>query len=183
MKITAREMVLVSFCTALCVIAAIFSKYGGEAAVPFSLLPLIVMISAGILGGKLASLSIIIYILLGIIGIPVFAKPPYAGLTYFLMPSAGFLFGFVLGAYIIGKTVDYLGNDNVYKLIGANVIGLIAIYLVGLPYLYLVLKYYMGTVISVGQVIKIGFLPFIVVDLIKVVIAAVLTFKINARIR
>ncbi|MBS4026745.1 MAG: biotin transporter BioY, partial [Clostridia bacterium] len=74
MKITTREMVLVSFFAALSVVAAMFSKYGGEAVVPFSLMPLVAMLAGALLGAKLGALSILVYVLLGLVGVPVFAS-------------------------------------------------------------------------------------------------------------
>ncbi len=182
MNITTKEMVTVSLFAALSILAAMFSKYGGDAVVPFSLMPIVAMLAGSLLGARLGALSILIYVLIGLVGVPVFAKPPYGGPAYLLLPTAGFLFGFILAAYVIGKMVEASDNRGVGLFIRANLVGLVAIYLVGLPYLYLSLNYYVGASISVSRVIEIGFIPFIGFDLVKAVLSAVLASKIFHRI-
>ena len=55
-------------------------------------------LAGGVLNRRAAVLSILAYILLGLVGIPVFASPPYGGPGYFLLPTFGFLLGFILTA-------------------------------------------------------------------------------------
>ncbi|MDW7674155.1 MAG: biotin transporter BioY [Bacillota bacterium] len=182
MKITTKEMILVSFFAALSVVAAMVSKYGGEAVVPFSLMPLITMLAGVLLGGRLGALSILVYILLGIVGLPVFAKPPYGGLGYFLQPTAGFIFGFMAGAWAIGVCMERLNRKKISSYLLASLVGLVVIYLIGLPYLYFVLNYYVGANFSITGVLQIALLPYIGFDLAKVVIASVLGLKIYERL-
>ncbi|MGF7184217.1 biotin transport system substrate-specific component [Desulfitispora alkaliphila] len=182
MKIGTRDMILVSLFAAICVVAAMISKYGGEAVVPFSMLPLIAMLAGILLGSKLAALSFLIYVMIGLVGIPVFASPPYGGLGYLLKPSAGFLFGFIAGAYVIGFIVERVGRHTFGVYMGAMVAGLAVIYAIGLPYMYVVLNYYVGAAVSVSAALKVGFFPFIGFDFIKAFIGAGLALKISQRL-
>lgn len=182
MKITTKEMVLVSFFAALSVVAAMFSKYGGEAVVPFSLMPLVAMLAGALLGAKLGALSILVYVLLGLIGVPVFASAPYGGIAYLLMPTAGFLFGFIGGAYVIGLVLRKLGREKLSSYLVAMLLGLVVIYVIGLPYLYIVLNYYVGAAFDISQVMQIAFYPYIGFDLVKAGIGALLGQKVYQRL-
>jgi biotin transport system substrate-specific component len=182
MKITTKEMVLVSFFAALSVVAAMFSKYGGEAVVPFSLMPLVAMLAGALLGAKLGALSILVYVLLGLVGVPVFASAPYGGIAYLLKPTAGFLFGFIGGAFVIGLILEKLGREKLSSYLLAMVAGLVVIYGIGLPYLYMILNYYVGAAFDVGRVLQVGFFPYIGFDLAKAVIGAAVGQKIYQRL-
>lgn len=183
MKITVREMVLASMFAALAGASGLLVRFGGEAAVPFSLLPFVALLAGMLLGGRLAALSMTIYVFLGLVGVPVFASPPYAGPAYLIKPSAGFLFGFIAAAYITGKVTELLKRNTIWANLLASGVGILVLYLIGLPYLYLVLNFYIGTAVNVWSILKIGFLPFIVFDLIKAVIASVIAIPITEQAR
>jgi biotin transport system substrate-specific component len=72
--------------------------------VPLSLQNLMVMFAGLILGGRLAALSQLVYILVGLLGIPIFVHG--GGLGYVLQPSFGYLLGFIPGAYVIGRLIE-----------------------------------------------------------------------------
>ncbi|MCD6156016.1 MAG: biotin transporter BioY, partial [Candidatus Atribacteria bacterium] len=80
----------------LCVIASLFSRYA-QGTIPFSLLPFVVVLAGWLLRPQEAFWSMSTYILLGLVGLPVFASPPFGGPAYLLKPSFGFLLGFILG--------------------------------------------------------------------------------------
>jgi len=73
--------------------------------VPITLQTFFVYLAGAILGSKLALLSQIIYILIGIIGFPVFAYGK-AGFGVLIGPTGGYLIGFIIGAYIIGRMIE-----------------------------------------------------------------------------
>ncbi|OAT80701.1 biotin transporter BioY [Desulfotomaculum copahuensis] len=171
MKMSPREMVLAALFAALCAVAAALVRFGG-AVVPFSLVPFVVMLAGALLGARAGALSILVYVLLGLSGLPVFEKPPFGGPAYVLQPTFGFLPGFIAGAFVIGALLPRRREPGLWRYLPAMVAGLAVIYLVGLPYLYLILNFYLGKAVSAAQVIKIGFLPFIGFDLLKAVVAA-----------
>ncbi len=183
MRLTIREMTLISLFTALAIAAAAILRFGGPAVVPYSLLPLVFMLAGSLLGGRLAAFSMVVYLLLGLVGLPVFAKPPYGGLTYVFQPSFGFTLGYIGGAYVIGKILAVWKQPSLLQYYIASLAGLVVLYAMGLPYLYIVLNFYLGKGISVIGVLKAGFLPFIVFDLGKVLIAGFIARAVARQVR
>lgn len=174
MRLTIREMSLVSLFTALAVAAAMVLRFGGLAVVPYSLLPLVVLLAGALLGGRLGALSMTVYLLLGLMGIPVFAKPPYGGLTYVLQPTFGFTLGYIGAAFVVGKVLAVWKESSWLRYFIASVAGLAALYMIGLPYLYLILNSYLGKAVPVMGVLKAGFFPFIMFDLVKAALVALI---------
>lgn len=137
-----RDIALVGCFAALMSAAALFSRFGGEAVVPFSIMPLVIMLTGALLGPRLAFLSVLVYILLGLVGVPVFARPPFGGPAYVASPTFGFLLSYLAAAPIIGWLVERASRNGsgFVAYLGAMLAGVVAIYAIGLPYLYLVLR-------------------------------------------
>ncbi len=179
---TARDITYASFFTALAVVSAIIVRLGtGTMLVPFSLLPMVALLSGMILGSKLGAMSMLVYVILGLIGVPVFASPPYGGFTYILKPTFGFLLGFIASSWTTGKIVERNKPLLRYYFL-ASFLGLGMIYLVGLPYLYIVLYFYMGKPTGILDVLNLGFFPFIVLDIIKSFISSIFAKAIISRL-
>lgn len=186
MKLTAKEISLVAMFAALTSVAAILSRFSliviPFTQVPFSLVPFVVLLAGMIIGPRLGALSLIVYTLLGLIGIPVF-ESPVAGPAYLLKPTFGFILGFILGAYVTGIMLPREGNPSIIRYLAASLAGIVVIYAIGLPYLYGILNFYLGKTVPVMQVLKIGLLPFIGLDLIKGVLAAFLASAVVRRLK
>ncbi|MDD4047999.1 MAG: biotin transporter BioY, partial [Clostridia bacterium] len=105
MKLTIQEMTRVALFSALIAISSLILKFGGELLVPFSILPLVVMLAGAILGARLGAFSVTVYVLIGLMGAPVFSKPPFGGVTYIFQPTFGFILGFIGAAYVTGWIV------------------------------------------------------------------------------
>jgi biotin transport system substrate-specific component len=166
---------------ALAVVAAILVRYAGSI-VPFSLMPFVVMLAGGVLGARLGAMSMVVYILLGLVGVPVFASPPFGGPVYVLQPTFGFLPGFVAAAYVIGLLLRNREQGGLTVYFFSMVAGIAVYYLLGLAYLYLILNYYLGQAVSVVKVLYIGFIPFIALDLVKAAAAAVMARALYRRL-
>lgn len=174
MKITTKDMILVSLFTALSAIGA-FIK------IPFTPAPITLQFFftalAGILlGSKLGATSQIVYVALGLAGAPVFTKP--SGPSYIFEPTFGYLIGFIISAYVIGKVVETYKNCNFQKLMVACILGLIAMYAIGVPYLYIILKYVTHTSITFMTALKSGFILFIPGDLVKCIVTSIIGVRI-----
>lgn len=180
-RFSARDITMTAVFAALAVVAAMLIRYAGSI-VPFSLLPFVAMLAGGLLGARLGALSIVVYILLGLVGVPVFAKPPFGGPAYVLQPTFGFLLGFAGGAYVIGALLKNREHSGFVRYFLSMAAGLVVIYLIGLPYLYAVLNFYLGKAVPVSQVLAIGFTPFIALDLLKAAVAAVLAKAVYRRL-
>ncbi|MBL4935958.1 biotin transporter BioY [Clostridium sp. YIM B02515] len=175
MKITTREMIFTALFAALTAIGAFIKIPIG--AVPITLQFLFTALAGIMLGSRLGALSQLLYVIIGLLGIPVFASGA-VGLNAVISPSFGYLIGFVLGAYVIGKVTESSRKAGFVRLFTACILGMIVIYLIGVPYLYLIIKNVMGKNINFSSVLKTGFIVFLPGDLTKCIIAAALGAKI-----
>lgn len=112
----------------------------------FTLQFFFVLLSGILLGAKLGGLAVLLYVVIGLIGLPVFAAG--GGLAYIVRPSFGYLLGFIVGAYLTGLVCEKVNCSSLKKYTLAVIAGLLATYLIGLGYKYLILNYYTGTPIS-----------------------------------
>lgn len=173
-----RNMILVALFTALTAIGA-FIKIPLPF-VPITLQVIFVFMAGLILGKKLGALSQILYVGLGLIGIPVFTQG--GGPGYILKPSFGYLIGFIVGAYVIGLIIEK-GEVNFTRSLIGSLCGLIVIYALGVPYLYIILNRVMGVDISFLGALKSGMLVFLPGDLLKSLIVAYLVPNIHSRLK
>ncbi len=177
-----RDIVRVGLFTALTCIVSLILKWGGDILVPFSLLPLMALLAGVFLGGRLGAWSMLVYALMGLIGIPVFAKPPFGGPIYLLQPTFGFILGYIAAAYVTGKLVEKAPEPGLFRLGTAMLAGLSVLYLVGLPYLWVIVNFFLGNSMTAATVLKVAFLPFIGLDLIKMGLGAVLANLVTKRV-
>ncbi len=135
--------------------------------VPITLQTLMVMFSGVLLGGRLAALSQLVYILVGLMGIPIFAHG--GGPGYVVHYSFGYLLGFIPGAYVIGRLVEKREPLKPPFLLAALLAGLMVIYLLGVPVLYLNFKVIQQLKDwSLTKAMWTGFVVFLPGDLIKI---------------
>ena len=144
--------------------------------VPITLQDFFTFLAATLLGGYAGALSQVIYILLGIIGLPVFAGGK-AGIGVLLGPTGGFLIGFVIGAFVMGKIVEMRKEPGWAWITMASLIGLLIIYTLGAIQLSILAK------ISLEKALLVGVLPFIPGDLCKLVLATVVYQKMKTVFR
>ncbi len=172
MKITTRELTLTALFAALIVVGA-FLKI--DIPLPlytmhFTLQWFFVLLAGFILGEKLGTLSVVIYILIGLAGVPVFAAG--GGIGYVLRPGFGFLLGFVFAAYLIGLFTDIIKPVKLWQYVIPASIGLVVYYGVGAVYFYLIKNLYVGEAVSFAVVVVQYCLITVLPDFILCVIAA-----------
>ena len=143
--------------------------------VPVTMQTLFVILAGALLGGYLGALSQVVYILLGVIGLPVFSGGK-AGFGVLIGPTGGYLIGFVVGALVIGKLTSLKRDPGLLWLMGSMLAGVAIIYTLGIAQLMLVAK------LDFIKAISVGLLPPLPGDIIKIVVAAFLCRKIRARI-
>ena len=141
---------------------------------PFTLVPatmqtFVVLFLGMILGYKLAAATVVLYLIEGSIGLPVFAKG--GGLAYLIGPTGGYLVGFILTAFFAGMIK--VKNDPI-------VIFIYLLFSVSAAYLFglLGLWNYMGFDKSFNQVFLVGAQPFLLIEIYKILILAVLSKQI-----
>lgn len=147
--------------------------------VPFTLQFFFCSISGILLGAKKGALSQIIYVSIGLIGLPVFTKG--GGPQYILEPTFGYLVGLIFSSYIIGKIAEKNKKDlkNVFF---ANIAGIIVIYLIGVPYFYFINNFYLGTNMPINLAIYYGCFITLPGDIIKSLITTVVGVNIASKI-
>lgn len=134
---------------------------------------------AGILlGAKYGALSQLVYVVLGLIGIPIFTAG--GGLGYLLQPTFGFLLGLIPAAWLIGKLSEKHTASWQLALICAA--GLAALYVVGLPYMALILNVYMGKGMNTSAILWAGMLPFLPGDILKIIVVSALCPMLRRRL-
>ena len=122
-----RNMVLCALFAAQMAICAWISIPTGS--VSFTLQTFALFFTLSVLGGKLGSVTVLIYLALGAVGLPVFSGFQ-GGIGALLGPSGGFLFGFMLTSLLYWLTTSLLGSRTYIK-ITALCIGLLCCYLCG----------------------------------------------------
>lgn len=177
MKLKTTDITKIALFSALTAIGAFISIPLGP--VPITLQSLFVMLSGFLLGPYLGAFSQIVYIVLGLIGLPVFASLT-GGIQTIFKPSFGFLLSFILSAFICGHlTKNKKTLSNFFK---ASILSSLAMYLIGLPYMAFILNYYLNQSLSVIYILQIGFLVFIPGDIIKLILASVLGYRLKDKV-
>lgn len=169
-----------SYKIALVALFAALSAVGAFIRVPIPVLPFTLQLffttMAGLLlGGELGALSVVTYVMIGLLGVPVFTGG--GGITYVFQPSFGYLLGFVAGAFVTGKLTE-TERPSFLRVLLACYAGLLAVYLIGVPYLYLVLRFNMQKTLAIDALILNYFLAFMPTDAIKMVLAAVVGHRL-----
>lgn len=143
----------------------------------FTLQWFFVIMASLLLGKKTGTLSVIIYIALGLTGVPVFAAG--GGPAYVLRPGFGFLLGFILAAFVIGFVLEKMKTKGMFSMIFASTIGMIVYYAIGAIYFYLINNFYAGNQISFKVVIVTYCLITVIPDFILCVLASYLSRRIK----
>ncbi len=175
-----RHALMIAVGTLLIILGARISFYlPGNPLVPVTLQTFGVLFGGALLGFRRALMAVLLYLLLGIVGLPVFALDSQTGLYrsgletivrtsggFALAPTGGYLVGFMFAGGLVGRLAELGWDRKIGGSIGAMLLGNLVIYLVGVPWLML----------SVGLDVQAGFnnglWPFVTGDLLKLAVAA-----------
>lgn len=140
--------------------------------VPFTLQTMGVFLAVGLLGGKRGSLAVLVYILLGAVGLPVFSGFK-GGIGALLGTTGGYIVGFLASALVMWGMEKAFGKAK-WVLPVSMVLGLIACYAIGTAWFMVVYARNTG---AVGMMTVLGWcvFPFIIPDLLKIALALFLT--------
>jgi biotin transport system substrate-specific component len=133
--------------------------------VPYTLQNFGVLVVGGALGMRRGGAAALLYVLLGLIGLPFFAEGK-GGIQVILGYTGGYIVGFVLAGAVVGRLAELGWDRRIGGAIGATSIGTAIIYAVGVPWLAVTAG------MSLVEAIQTGFLPFIGVDIVKLLAAA-----------
>ena len=133
--------------------------------VPYTLQNLGILVAGGALGLRRGGIAALLYVALGVIGLPFFAEGR-GGLSVMWGATGGYLVGFVVAAALVGRLAELGWDRRLGGAIGATLLGTIVIYLVGVPWLAVT------TGLSIGDAIATGVGPFLLADAAKLLAAA-----------
>ena len=161
----------VLFITALTAAAAQISVPLPFTDVPFTFQPMVVLLGGLALGSRLGMASQILYLALGVAGLPVFAAsvtlPP--GLLRLLGPTGGYLMSYPIAAFLVGYLAERGFDRRYVTAFLAMLAGLVVIYASGALWLGL----FVGrSPIGFATALALGVYPFVVADLMKLLVAA-----------
>jgi len=159
-----RWMVLASLMAALTAVGAYIHVPIGP--VPIVLSTLFVLLSGLLLGSRWGLASMCLYLLVGAIGIPVFAGGK-GGIAHFLGPTGGYLFGYVLASWLTGFIAERSRGILILEILSV-LMGSLAIYSLGVPWLKMV------THMSWPKTFMVGMIPFLIGDAVKASVALIL---------
>jgi biotin transport system substrate-specific component len=169
-----RDITQIGIFTALTAVGAFISIPIGP--VPITLQTFFVLLSGIILGSKKAMFSQVTYLLLGLIGFPIFSGFS-GGLQHVFKPSFGFIIGYVAAAYVVGKLTEE--KTTTRYLWAAVLTGTFIIYVFGLPYMYYILNIMLKSNLSIVKILQLGMFAFIPGDMLKAVIIVFFAQKIS----
>ena len=143
--------------------------------VPFTLQVPMVLLAGLLLGRKLGLISVTAYICIGLIGIPVFAGA--GGLGSFVSPSFGFVLGFIPGVVITAMG----GNEQLVRMITFTLLGMGAVFICGVLYFSFIMNTVIGAPMSLVEVLMAAVVPFLIKDIILVVMTVMFARTITER--
>ncbi|MBQ6315667.1 MAG: biotin transporter BioY [Mogibacterium sp.] len=157
-------------------VMAVCSWISIPAAVPFTLQTFGVFLAVGLLGGKRGTLAIAVYLLLGAVGLPVFAGFS-GGLGYMMGATGGYIVGFLFSALVMWLIEKLFGN-SLPVLAASMILGLIVCYAFGTAWFMTVYTKNTGA-IGLGTALGWCVIPYIVPDVIKIILATLLSRRLR----
>ena len=145
--------------------------------VPVTMQTFAVLLLGMSFGYRIATTAVILYLIEGALGLPVFAKG--GGLIYFQGPTSGYLFGFIIGAFFSGY---FKINSDPLLTFLKLIFSVSFIYLFGLIWLWINLNFFSGKELSFYNIFEMGAKPFLIIEIYKLLILTVLSshiFKIR----
>lgn len=170
-SITVKDMAVIALVSAVICIIAPFSIPIAISPVPITLALFAVYLAGIILGFKRGVLSVVIYLLLGMVGLPIFSGFT-GGVQKLAGPTGGYLVGYLLLVFITGLFVEKFPNKPVLYLVG-GILGLLGCYLFGT--IWFVIQYKIGFIEALSMCV----IPYIPLDIMKLVLAVIVGYQIR----
>ena len=169
-KIKTKQMVLIALMTAVTCVLGPLSIPLPFSPVPISLTNFAIFLAIFVLGMKNGTISFIIYLLLGAVGVPVFSSFR-GGFQVLAGPTGGYLIGFIFLALIMGFALEHFDRKLVPTIIGM-IIGMAVCYAFGTVWLAKLLS------LSFKEGLMMGVIPYLAGDVAKIIIAAIVGPKL-----
>lgn len=170
-----REITLTAIMIAILIICSQLALPIGP--VPITLQTLAVLMIGYLLSPKNAVLATIIYLVVGIFGLPIFSNF-MGGFQAVLLPSFGFILGFIPATYFQAKYLEKYAN-----LWLAGIINFMITYFIGLVYMAFILNVYLGSSLNFTGILMAGLIPFIPGDVLKILVGVTLAKRVRPILR
>jgi len=177
MKLTVKDMALCALFAALISIGAVFSiPLPGN--VPISIQPFVAMLAGAVIGSRRGAISMFVYMMMGVIGLPVFSNMTRAS-EAIAKGTFGYIIGFIVCAFVTGKIIEESRkkDSKVGYFIGP-VIGILLDYVLGLPFLFIVQSIATDGLLPLQKVLEWGFYPFIGLDILKAALVTIVALSV-----
>ena len=171
--IQTKDAAMIAVCAA---VMAVCSWISIPAAVPFTMQTFGVFLAVGLLGGRNGTLAVVIYLLLGAAGLPVFSGFT-GGIGHLFGATGGYIIGFVFSALLMWLIERLLGR-SFKALVASMIAGLLVCYAFGTAWFMVVYARDSG---SVGLITALSWcvFPYIIPDALKILLAAIMTRRLR----
>ncbi len=175
-KIATKDLVKIALSVALIVVGSLIK-------IPIGIVPITLQMfmcfTITLLLQKKAWIAIGIYIVMGLVGLPVFASG--GGFSYVLVPSFGYLLGFLFGSVIIGFTFPLIKNKSFVNTLLMILAYEVIVYIFGLGYWAFLYRFIVNKSLTAYTLFVSGFLVFIPTDLFWCVLSSYIYKKLEPR--
>jgi len=170
-----RHVLMIAATVAFITLSAQLSFFPPTTPVPIAQ-TFAVLFTSALLGFRRALIAIVLYLALGVIGLPLFAgwSGGLSHIVYFVNGAprpgveGGYLLGFLVAGGLVGRLAELGWDRSIVGAIAAMFVGNVAIYLIGVPWLMA------ATNIAVNEAVEVGLYPYVIGDAVKLVLAALL---------
>lgn len=166
---TTKRIIRISFFTLLAIIGGFIKIPMGTVA--FTLQTVFVVLAGFVLGARDGMFALLAYMIIGLIGIPVFTQG--GGFSYIFMPSFGYIIGFVIGAFTAGFVMSRFSTVNTLKIWVAGIIALLPVYIIGMAYQVMILVFVNGLTVSAALITLISILIYWAIDIVMIFIISI----------
>jgi biotin transport system substrate-specific component len=164
-RVRARDIALIVAATALTAACAQITFQLPGSAVPITGQTFAVLLSGAALGANRGAAAMLLYVLLGMVGLPIYAAGDH-GTHVVFGATGGYLVGFLVAGWVVGKLAEKRMDRTPLKAAPAFLVGTAIIYAIGVPWLAIYAHEGLGAAISQGLT------PFVPGDLVKAAAAA-----------
>lgn len=171
-----REMLLAGIFVAMMILCAYIIVPIGP--VPITMQPFVVLLAGMLLGSKLGALSIIVWVILGCVGLPVFNQGQ-GGAVMLVGPTGGFIIAFIVLAWFVGYLTERSQDESYLKNFAYMCLGMLICYVIGLIGFKLSFQYFLQKPMSWWNAILLAVAPFLPFDIIKAALAAFIGVRIR----
>lgn len=150
--------------------------------VPITLQTLAILLIGYFLSPKKSALATTLYLIMGLAGLPIFSAFS-GGPQSILMPSFGFILGFIPASYVHSKYLEKYSNLEIKHLVISGILSFSITYIIGLTYMAAILNLYLNSGLTLTGILMAGFIPFIPGDILKLIVGILLAKQVLPIIR